>query len=60
MTKATDETTLALRLRKAGMRLERHGDHFQIATGNQIVIARGLDGKPLSLEQIDRLTAWLA
>jgi hypothetical protein len=54
------ENALALRLHKAGMRLERHGDHFQVHSGNQIVFARTLTNKPLTLADIDDMTRRLA
>jgi hypothetical protein len=49
-----------MRLLKAGMRLERHGDHFQVHSGNQIVFARPLTNKPLTLADIDDMTRRLA
>jgi hypothetical protein len=56
MVKAIDENTLSARLHKAGMRLERHGEHFQVHSGNQIVLARTLTNKPLTLAYIDDMT----
>jgi hypothetical protein len=59
-TPTIDENTLSMRLLKAGMRLERHGDHFQVHSGNQIVLARTLTNKPLTLADIDDMTRRLA
>jgi hypothetical protein len=55
-TTTIDENALSMRLLKAGMRLERHGDHFQVHSGNQIVFARTLTNKPLTLADIDDMT----
>jgi hypothetical protein len=60
MTKAIDETTLSLRLHKAGMRLDRNGEGFRVLCRNQVVMSRSMDGGPLSLSDVDQLTARLA
>jgi hypothetical protein len=60
MIKAVEESTLAARLHKAGMRLERRGDHFEVYSGNQIVLSRGPDNRPLTLKEIDDMTRHLS
>jgi hypothetical protein len=56
MVKAIDENTLSARLNKAGMRLERRGEHFRLLSGDHVLIERGPDGGPLTLDQIESET----
>jgi hypothetical protein len=50
------ENAVALRLLLAGMRLRRYGESWRILTGNQVVLERGADNKPITLEQIEAIT----
>jgi hypothetical protein len=55
-TPSISENALALRLPLAGVKLRRYGENWQILTGNQVVLERGSDSKPIMLEQIEAIT----
>jgi hypothetical protein len=55
-TRTATAEALRHRLRRAGLRLEPRGGHFEVHCGPQILLASGSDGKPLTLQQIDELT----
>ena len=50
------ELGIRLRLRKAGMRLERRGDHYRLMAGAQVLLDKGACGHGLTLSEIARFT----
>ena len=50
------ESTIASRLQRAGLRLERRGEYYALLYGQKILLATGGDGKPLTLAQLDHYT----
>jgi hypothetical protein len=54
---ATCELSLRLRLRRAGMRLERNGYCYRLLYGSQVLLDRGRAGHGLSLQEVARYTS---
>jgi hypothetical protein len=46
------ELTLRLQLRKAGLRLDRTGYGYRLIFGNQVLLDRRHDGRPLTLDDV--------
>jgi hypothetical protein len=50
------ELSLRLRLRKAGMRLERRGRYYRLMAGAQVLLDKGPCGHGLTLKEVARFT----
>lgn len=52
MSKSYDESTLSVRLRKAGLQLEQRGEFWRVLNGPQVLLDRGYSGEPLTLQEV--------